>query len=146
MLRKRNLLIVFGLVTIVVAAGLIFSSHRVQKANKESTENQQLGYVVINNTDALSNLLLKRQEAVVEQALSDYILSNVSNKSESAYIVGSPILQSDGKVSIEVRVTSPQKDFQTIIDRNTYFDKVVLSVPSTNYQKIVPVYSSSQGD
>ncbi len=100
------------------------------------------GAVFINDSSHLQEILFDQQYYSVQAGISDYIVSKFSRSVKSAEIVGEPVIPDDGLIRIQVNIKNPDKEFTVTIDRATYFDKIVLSVPETKYKKTINVYEN----
>jgi len=141
--NKRWFVIIAALLAVIgVVLFLIFRSS--PQPQSKPTELDSPGTVVIDNTDQLRDILLRREYAAVNEELVKYIQDHVSDAIEHAFLVNQPVINSDGVVSFTVQTEAPNKQFSVKLDRNTYFNKIIFSIPEVNYQSTLDVYATEE--
>jgi hypothetical protein len=148
MSRKKIIITAFICIIIIGALALLAFSTSNQKNSsagsaKVVNEPQGPGIIIIDNTDALSTILLSKQYEVTYNAVAAYIQGQIAGSVQHAMIVDKPIVADNGEVVFSVKTFNPNKQFTVHIDRLTYFDRIIFSVQGTDYQKIIPTYTSN---
>lgn len=111
------------------------------KAPKEP-EQGGLQTIVLKNSDKLSKLLLPRQFEVTKQAINTYVKNNISFSATSVSISGEPQATPKGVIAFDFRVDNGVGTITATIDKWTYYDKIIFSVPSKSYSVTLPVYTN----
>lgn len=137
--RKKTLLILVVVAMLLFVVGLILLARKDVEPETEGST----GIVQLDDRGKLQEMLFDVQYYAVQAGLSDYISSRISPDITSAEIVGAPTVPADGTISFKVRVTDPDKTFTVLLDRQTHFDKIILSVEGTSYKKTLPVYEDT---
>jgi multidrug efflux pump subunit AcrB len=136
----RRIIVIASVLMSLIVAGLIYLMLADKPREMEPIESQSVGYVVIDNASGLNKFLLSRQTSAVESAISGYILDRIDKNVEHAFIVDEPLQRNDGTILVTVKTENPEKTFRVIVDRTTYFDKLVVSVPADDYKTTIKVY------
>lgn len=145
-MNKKKLVIVVWILTTLMLLGVwIIHVRNTSIYNSTSRKEPERGgpkTVDISNTGELTRVLLPEQFSVFKNQLSTYILGRVKSNAATASIIGKPIIARDGVISVVVLVDKSQQ-FMVKIDRITYFDKVVFSVPVSGYSVTTQTYGSA---
>lgn len=145
MSKRAKIIIALIVITLTFLAAfvLVYGDRKTQ--NTPVTIRSPVKVNIIDDS-SLRDLLLDRQVPVVEQGISDYIRTTIGNSVNNVSIVSKPTVASNGLIEFTIETDNPKKQFKIALDRTTYFDRIILSVPDDNYSKILPVYQTRTGD
>lgn len=102
--------------------------------------------VKVTDDSSLKKLLLDSQVPVVEKAIGDYARTRIDGKATTVSLTSGPTVSNHGLIEFTVKTSDPKKSFVVTLDRTTYFDRIIFSVPTDNYTKTLPVYQTFTGD
>lgn len=146
-LRNRRLaaLIFIFMVIIVVVLLIVIASKSPKpaydpRANREP-ESSGLQLITLSGSEKLSKLLLPSQFDVAKVAINDFVKAGVNNGAKNVTIIGDPQINDRGVVTLSLRVDGPSPiTFTAKIDKWTYYNKLIFSVPEKGYTVTIPVY------
>lgn len=139
-MKLKGLIIIVILLMAGLAVGFVLLVGKDSKPGVPVvTEVDSPGMVIIDNTDQLSEILLSNEYQAVLDALTDYIFNELSPDVQHAAVTDGPRLEPSGSLSFELTADG-HKPFSARIDRETYKDRVILTIPASNYERIIQVY------
>lgn len=99
--------------------------------------------IILQHSESLTKVLLPAQFDVTKVTVSDFIKQNFGENSKSASVVGGVQLSEKGVITLDIQVDDNQaKTFTMTIDKWTYYDKLIFSVPEKSYSVTLPVYTN----
>jgi hypothetical protein len=138
-MAKKRLIIVATFLAIAAIVALVATSLTHKKSPVEEPHPDRVD-VSITNTDELKTMLLDNQYFAVVNTLADYIKATLNPKDLLVPIINKPKVAKNGNITITLQVKEPDKRLVAIIDRSTYFDKLVISIPQDDYRATIPIY------
>lgn len=141
---NRRFLVAVSLFFIIVVLILIgqHASNKTQGAGGEGNS----GYVSIQNTAKLQDLLLDSEFYAVQVELSDYIQSTFGSSIQQANIIDGPTVPDNGIIVFGVKTSGPVHYFSVRLDRQQVRDSIVFYVQGTGYKKTLNVYAPTSGE
>lgn len=146
MTKQRKIALIIAVLLVLSGLVALAFGALTDESPGTSTSTSPAAVVTFTDDSSLKALLLERQLPVVEQGLREYIKSNIGTNVTEVKFVTQPAIASNGLIEITIETDNPQKRIKVTLDRTTYFDRIIFSVPESGYSAELPVYQTNAVD